>query len=280
LLRKKFEVIATTAAAVCAVVNAVSTTLRLVHSTGRWTTSPSPPIKANSAKRTGIRWPIDLSGISIMYSHATSVSSLLSPWRRCRKVQGSSVTRTDRSDEARMSSGILKPWPRKPPHRVLEQLAPQHEEAAHRIGQFGAIDETAEPRRHAADLGAAGAQIAETTTGDIAAADHEIAIAAVQTFEHGREQGFVVLQVGVHHRDVGRRRRERALDAGAGKAAPADALQTAHAAVEFADRADMIGRAVLRIVIDEDHFPGDPEERGIQKASAAVRHCRARSASG
>ncbi len=35
--------------------------------------------------------------------------------------------------------------------------------------------------------------------GDVAAADHEIAIAAVQTLGLGWEQGFVVLRVGVHH---------------------------------------------------------------------------------
>jgi hypothetical protein len=38
-----------------------------------------PADQGKRAKRTGTMWPISLSAISIMYSQATRVSSLLSP---------------------------------------------------------------------------------------------------------------------------------------------------------------------------------------------------------
>src|SRR5437764_3628479 len=59
-----------------------------------WTNSPIPPTKAERAKRMGRMWPTSLSAISIRYSPATSVSSLLSPCCRSRNSYGSSLTAT------------------------------------------------------------------------------------------------------------------------------------------------------------------------------------------
>ena len=64
-----------------------------------------------------------------------------------------------------------------------------------------------------------------------------------------------MLKVGVHHRDIAGLAREHAFEARSGETAAADAADAAYATVGFADGARGGGRAVRRIVIDEDNFP-------------------------
>ena len=69
----------------------------------------------------------------------------------------------------------------------------------------------------------------------VAAADGKVRIAASQRRQHARQQGLVVLQVAVDHRDEGRGGGEHALDARGGQAAPADAADAAHARIAPGD---------------------------------------------
>ncbi len=91
---------------------------------------------------------------------------------------------------------------------------------------------------------------------DIAAADHEIGLAAREQQQHLRQLRLVMLEVGVDHGGIGRARGEDALDAGAGQAAPSDAADTAHPAVLLRQLAHHVPGAVGRIVVDEHDLPG------------------------
>ena len=101
---------------------------------------------------------------------------------------------------------------------------------------------------------------------DITRPGHQVGLAAFQLGQHLRQNLFVMLQVGVYHRDKGRGRRQHAFDAGAGKATPPDPADTAHPQVCCADGLYGIGSAVGRIVIDENGFPRDSRQRQIQPA--------------
>src|SRR5205814_7702421 len=81
------------------------------HSVSKWVPTPRPPIIENSRKRTGTAGPTSFCSSSIRYSHATIVSSLLSPCSRWRKVSGTSAKLSGRGEEANKSRRILKPWP-------------------------------------------------------------------------------------------------------------------------------------------------------------------------
>ncbi len=74
-----------------------------------------------------------------------------------------------------------------------------------------------------------------------------------------------MLQVGVHHREVGRRAGEHAFDAGRRQAAPADAMQAAHAVVLLGALAHQLLGAVERIVHHHDGFPVDAVERLFER---------------
>ena len=95
-----------------------------------------------------------------------------------------------------MSSRILKPWP--------ERSRTQHEEAAHRVGDFGLADEPAETRCQIADPHALAIPIADPATVDITAADHDVIGLVAQAPQHLRQERFVMLKIGIHHRDIGR----------------------------------------------------------------------------
>jgi len=95
---------ATTVAEVCAGLKAAAATVSANQRTGIWTISAMPP-KAKRAKRTGTRWPISLSAISIMYSHRVCSRRAAVP----RNSEGSSFARNGRGDDARMSRRILNP---------------------------------------------------------------------------------------------------------------------------------------------------------------------------
>src|SRR6185295_16225351 len=120
---------------------------------------------------------------------------------------------------------------RKLRRELLETVAANRKEAAHGIGDFYAERPLGDLGRKRADAGALLVKTVGAAALDIAAADHELGLAALQESEHLRQLRLVMLQVGVH--DSGKRRAgcQDALDAGAGKAAPADAADTAHARV-------------------------------------------------
>ena len=118
-----------------------------------------------------------------------------------------------------------------------------------------------------ASCAGAGALLVETVGAaafDIAAADHEIGLAALQQRQHLRQLRLVMLQVGVDHRGAGRAGGQNALDAGAGQAAPPDPPDAADAGILPRQAAHHVPGAVGGIVVDEDDFPGDAGERRLQ----------------
>ena len=164
-------------------------------------------------------------------------------------------------------------------HGVLEDAAAHHEEAAHRVGDRGLAHDARQAGGEAADLGAALVPRAEAAAGDVARADDEIVGLVLQGLEHARQQALVMLQIGVHDGDEGCGRGEHALDAGGREAAPADALQAAHARIALRHGAHRFGGAVARIVVDEDRLPRRCPPAPTRPAPGTARYCRARSRS-
>ena len=74
-------------------------------------------------------------------------------------------------------------------------------------------------------------------------------------------EGRVVLVIGIHHRDMGRGRRQHAFDCGGGQAAAADALDHPDTRMTQGDGAGFVRGAVRAVIIDEDRFPGDAIQR-------------------
>ena len=98
------------------------------------------------------------------------------------------------------------------------------------------------------------------------ATDDDIEITLRQAQQHQGQDTLIMLQVGIDDGDIGCAAGENSFDAGGGKAAPADALETTHARVLFSEGADSLGRAVGRIVIDKDDFPRRSSERDCDPA--------------
>jgi hypothetical protein len=73
-----------------------------------------------------------------------------------------------------------------------------------------------------------------------------------------------MLQVGVDHGGIRRARRQDALDAGAGQAAPPDPPDAADAGIVPRQRADHVPGTVGGIVVDENHFPDSTRKRRLQ----------------
>jgi len=73
-----------------------------------------------------------------------------------------------------------------------------------------------------------------------------------------------MLQVGIHHRDVGCGGRQDALDACSGEAAPPEALHDSHASVGARHRPHGVCGTVRRVIVHEHDLPDDAIERGVQ----------------
>ena len=87
---------------------------------------------------------------------------------------------------------------------------------------------------------------------------------------HARQQGFIVLQVAVDDRDERRRGRQHAFDAGRAQPPSSDAPDAADARVALAERADVLGGAVGRIVIDKHDLPGDAAQGAVEAADQEI----------
>jgi len=93
---------------------------------------------------------------------------------------------------------------RKRRRKLLEAVAAEHEEAAHRIGDLDMQQLPGDVGRKHAAAEARAAEAAGVATADIAAADHKLGLPCLQNLEHLRQTGFVMLKIGVHHRDIRR----------------------------------------------------------------------------
>ncbi len=107
-------------------------------------------------------------------------------------------------------------------------------------------------------------QLSERSTGAIAAAHHDVDVTLAQSREHLRQQRFVVLQVGVDHRDVRGRCGKNPLHHGAGEASPADPVQAPHIRSRLRELAHGVGGAVRRIVVNEHDLPRLPVENPLE----------------
>jgi hypothetical protein len=179
---------------------------------------------------------------------------LLSPCSRSRNCSGSSAKANGRGDEAKRSK----------PHRAGERRPLDHKEPAHRVAQLGLHHQPAQPCRKAADRDPRFVPLADPALRHVTAGDHDIEAIGFYFVEHTRQQSLVVLEVAVHHRKVRRGGRQHAFDASRAEPAPADALNAAYVALRQRQLADRVGGAVRRIIVDEDHFPGDARKDAVQ----------------
>src|SRR5262245_20487580 len=93
---------------------------------------------------------------------------------------------------------------------------------------------------------------------DISTANHRVeGRLGLQCFEHVGEQPLIVLQVGVHYRDVRCGARQDTLDAGGSKPATANPLNAAHSTIYTSKSANRFRRSILRVIIDKDRLPVD-----------------------
>ncbi len=139
----------------------------------------------------------------------------------------------------------------------FEAIAPDHEEAAHGIGDLDLQHALGDSGREHTGAGPLAIETVRTAAFDIATADHEIELAALQEPEHLRQLRLVVLEVGVDDCSTWRARSQNALDAGAGETAPPDPPDTAHPAILTREFAQHLPGAVGRIVVDKDGFERD-----------------------
>jgi len=91
----------------------------------------------------------------------------------------------------------------------------------------------------------------------VACCDDQVGLVAAQDLEHGWEQRFIVLEIGVHDANQRRLAGKHAFETGTRQSAPADAAQTAYARIPRADVLDDAPRAIRGVVVDEDHLPGN-----------------------
>ena len=184
-----------------------------------------------STKRTFTRPPRCLSTSSSKYSRPTITSSLLSPCSRRRKRYGTSPMRSPGPAESTMSSRILKPMPES---RCANRSKVDTRTMKNPL--MGSLSSCSAPIRlsrlpswlsFTRQLG----KFAHAAAGDVARAHHQVEIFFAHAAQHLRQNAFVVLHVGIHHRDKRRRRAQNSLDARRGQPAPPDPLQHAQIVV-------------------------------------------------
>src|SRR6266404_7747362 len=102
-------------------------------------------------------------------------------------IRSGSTRRTGRPSRRREKiKQNLEALPRQPPHRRLECLAADHEEAAHRVGDVGLADDAADAGGELADADPPAAQLAEIAARRVPASDREVVGAGAQRLEHAR----------------------------------------------------------------------------------------------
>ena len=129
---------------------------------------------------------------------------------------------------AAMSSRILKPDRRQPGRDLVEPVAAHHEKAGHGIGERRAHQPVGQPGRQPRNRAAAFGKAGGAAACDIAGARHQIGLAACEPGQHGGQHFFIMLQIGVDHRDIRRGGGQHAFDAGARQPAPPHPAEAAH----------------------------------------------------
>jgi hypothetical protein len=89
-------------------------------------------------------------------------------------------------------------------------------------------------------------------------------VRSVVGLEHVGQQVWIVLVIGVHHRDDRCGGRQHALDRGGRQPAPVDTLDHPYLGIAQRQHPRFVGGAVRTIVVDEDRFPRNPGQRHVQ----------------
>ena len=108
---------------------------------------------------------------------------------------------------------------------------------------------------------------------DIAAANHKVGQSAPQRREHGGQNRFVVLQVGIHNGDESCRRTQHAFDAGACETPTANAPDAANSCVFLSQCPDNFPGLVRTVVVHESQLPGHACKRRIEAAGQLPNIC-------
>ncbi len=226
------------------------------------TTRPTRPISANRTKRTGSRPPVAWWATRPRKSRPTRGVSFDSPAVAFAKSVGNlddAQLPARRQDHVDQDLEAVRRQSRRQPR---DDVAPDHEKAAHRVGDARAGDPVEEPPAEVAELLPRRRQAALRPVAH-PRADREIAGAGFELAVHLRQDRLVVLQVAVDHRDIIGARGHPALDHRAGKAVAVDAPETAHARVGRGETEGDVRGSVGRIVVDDDHLPRQAVERRL-----------------
>ena len=146
----------------------------------------------------------------------------------------------------------------------LDQVASDHEEAAHRIGDGPLEHRSGERRPDAAEPTAGGAHRLVGTAAGGPRANCEIRAVVGDEPRHRREDGLVVLQVAIDHSDDRCRGGQGPFDAGPSQSPAIDASQAAEPGVPRTDVPRPTPGAVGGVVVDDDHLPGDVAQHDRQ----------------
>jgi len=159
----------------------------------------------------------------------------------------------------------LEAHPRQVRRGGAQAFGAQHEIAAHRVGKLDTRHLAGDGVGQVGDAHAVGpAPLVGAGAFGKARGDGNVAFAAGHGLEHAGQQCRVVLVIGVHHRDDGRRGRHHALDRSGSEPAPADAMEYANTPVIAGDLARFVRGAVRAVVVDEDRFPRNPRQRLVE----------------
>jgi len=89
-------------------------------------------------------------------------------------------------------------------HHFHQKWPGQDEKSTHWIVDFATAHGLTEAAAEHAETNAMLRELSHTPAADIAAAHHDVEIFRLQPLEHFGEQRLIVLEVGIHHRHIGR----------------------------------------------------------------------------
>jgi hypothetical protein len=96
----------------------------------------------------------------------------------------------------------------------------------------------------------------------VTTADHGIDVRfALQRVKHTWQQLLVMLQVGIHYRDIRRAARQDSFHAGGSKPPAVNSLYATHPPVLTGKSVDHLSGTIVRVVIDKDRLPVDALQR-------------------
>ena len=152
---------------------------------------------------------------------------------------------------------------RQPRREASDDVTADHEKPAHRIRDLRAHGPAKEPGAEIAEPPARRRQAAAFGLDADPRADRKVPLAPRQRSVHIGKDRFVMLKIAVDDRHEVGARGHPAFDDRARKAVTVDASQAAHVTVRAGKRERDVRRAVRRVIVDDNHLPRQPVERGF-----------------